>query len=169
MSSIAHAPVLPEPSPRQRLRQGGALLVGALVLALLLGDDPRRFFYVPIGLGAVYLLAALAGGRRGSYWATATVLLGWGAAVVLVREARPDLDTAGLYLLGTGLGVVAGLLLARRGLAVDPLGLAGTAVLAGAVLALAPQVSALTDARTFTLAVGLVGLVNVVRGLVASR
>jgi hypothetical protein len=169
MPSITHAPVLSERPPQQRLRQGAVLLAGGLVLALVLGDEPRRFFFVPIGLGVVYLLAALAGGRRGSYWATALVLLGWGAAVVFVREARPDLDTAGLYLLGSGLGVVAGLLLARRGLAVDPLGLGGTVVLAGAILTLAPQVAAFTEARTYALAVGLVGLVNVLLGLLAQR
>ena len=36
----------------------------------------------PLGIGLVYLLAAAVGGRRGGYWATATVLVGWGAAVV---------------------------------------------------------------------------------------
>jgi hypothetical protein len=169
MSRVASAPVLSGRPPDQRLRQGAVLLAGALVLGLLLGDDPRRFFWVPIGLGIVYLLAALAGGRRGGYWATAIVLIGWGAAVVLVQEARPELDTAGLYLLGTGLGVLAGLLLARTGVAVDPLGLAGTVVLAGGILALAPQVDALTEARTFALAVGLVGLVNVVLAVAARR
>lgn len=169
MSSIATAPVLSDRPPDQRLRQGAVLLVAALVLALLLGDDPRRFFLVPIGLGVVYLLAALAGGRSGGYWATATVLVGWGAAVVLVKELRPELDTAGLYLLGAGLGAVAGELLARAGVAVDPLGLAGTVVLAGAILALAPKVGAFTEARTFALAVGLVGLVNIVLAVVARR
>jgi len=169
MSPPTGAPRLAERPPEQRVRQGGALLAGALVMALVLGDEPRRFFFLPLGLGLVYLLAALAGGRRGAYWATAIVLLGWGAAVVLVREARPELDTAGLYLLGAGLGVLAGLLLERAGVAVDPLGLAGTVVLAGLVLALAPQVAALTEARTFALAVGLVGLVNVLAGLAARR
>ena len=155
--------------PGQRLRQGAALLAGALVLLVVLGDDPRRFSLVPIGLGLVYLVAALAGGARGGYWATALVLLGWGAAVLFVREARPELDTAGLYLAGAGLGVTIGVLLAHRGVAVDPLGLAATVVAAGAVLALAPQVEAFTEARTFALAVGLVGLVNVVAGAAGRR
>ena len=169
VSSVTPARAEAGRPPAQRLRQGGVLLVGALVLLLVLGDDGRRFFFVPIGLGLVYLAAALAGGRRGGYWATALVLLGWGAAVVLVREARPELDTAGLYLTGAGLGVVAGVLLARRGVAVDPLGLAGTVVAAGLALALAPQVEALTEARTFALAVGLVGLLNVVAGAAGRR
>lgn len=168
MTSIT-APAVADRPADQRLRQGAALLVGALVLALVLGDDPRRFYLVPIGLGAVYLAAALAGGPRGGYWATALVLLGWGAAVVLVQQADPDLDTAGLYLTGAGAGVLLGLLLARRGVEVDALGLAGTVVLAGLSLALSPQVGALTETRTFTLLVGLVGLVNVVMALVARR
>lgn len=150
----------------ERLRQGGILLAGAFVLALVLSDDPRRFFWVPLGLGLVYLAAALAGGKDGGYWATAVVLVGWGAAVVFVREARPELDLAGLYLLGAGLGAMVGVVLARRGWAVDPLGLAGTVALAGVLLALAPQVEALTEARTFALAVGAVGFVNVVLGLI---
>ena len=145
------------------------LLAGALVLGLVLGDDPRRFCLVPIGLGAIYLASALAGGRRGAYWATALPLLGWGTAVVFVQQARPDLDTAGLYLVGAGLGCVVGLLLARRGVAVDPLGLAGTVVLGGASLSLDPQVAALTEALTYALAVGAVGLVNVALALAARK
>jgi hypothetical protein len=169
VSSVTPARAGARRPPGQRLRQGAVLLAGALVLLVVLGDDPRRFSLVPIGLGIVYLLAALAGGRRGGYWATALVLLGWGAAVLYVREARPELDTAGLYLAGAGLGVVAGILLARRGVAVDALGLAGTVVAAGLILALSPQVEAFTEARTYALAVGLVGLVNVVAGAAGRR
>jgi len=169
MPSAADAQVLADRPAGERLRQGAVLLAGALVLGLVLGDDPRRFYLVPIGLGAIYLASALVGGRRGAYWATALALLGWGAAVVFVQRARPDLDTAGLYMAGAGLGCVAGLLLARRGVAVDPLGLAGTVVLGGALLALSSQVAALTEARTYALAVGAVGLVNVVLALVARR
>lgn len=157
---------LAERTPDQRLRQGGALLVGALIMLLVLGDDGAKFFYVPLALGLVYLAAAALGGRQGGYWATAVVLLGWGAAVVFAREARPDVDIAGLYLAGAGLGAVAGALMARAGFAVDALGLAGTIVLAGAILALSGQVDAFVEARTFALAVGAVGLFNVVLGAV---
>jgi hypothetical protein len=35
-----------------------------------------RFYWTPLILGITYLAAAAAGGRRGSYWATACVLVG---------------------------------------------------------------------------------------------
>jgi len=68
--------------PSLRLRQGCAMLGGALVFAVIVGPGPDRFYLTPLGIGLVYLLAAAVGGRRGGYWATATVLVGWGAAVV---------------------------------------------------------------------------------------
>ena len=156
--------------PPLRIRQGLVLLAGAIVLAVLLGPQDDRFYFVPLGLGLVYLAAAAAGGPRGGYWATALVLVGWGLAVVWVREGGPDLDTAGLYLAGAGLGATAGVLLARNGFAVDPLGLAGTVLAAGVVLALSPQwEEVLTEARTYALLVGVVGLANVVAGVLGAR
>ena len=86
-----------------------------------------------------------------------------------MREGRPDLETAGVYMVAVGLGAVAGLLLARRGVAVDALGLAGTIVLAGLSLAFAGQAEALVEARTYALAVGAVGLVNVIAGALSMR
>jgi hypothetical protein len=157
-------------SPDLRLRQGLVLLAGAVLFAILVGPDADNFYLVPLGVGLIYLAAAAAGGRDGGYWATAVVLVGWGLAVVWVREGNPDLDTAGLYLLGAGLGAIAGVLLARRGFAVDPLGLATTVALAGLVLAFAAQWSeVLEDARTYALLVGLVGLVNVAIGGAGGR
>ncbi len=150
-----------------RLRQGLVLLVGAVIFAVVVGPEPGRFYLTPLGLGLAYLAAAAAGGRRGGYWATAIVLVAWGLAVVWVRESRPDLDTAGVYMVAVGLGVVAGLLVARRGFAVDALGLAATIVLAGLSLAFATQWDALVEARSYATAVGLVGLVNAVAGAVA--
>ena len=150
-----------------RLRQGLVLLGGAVVLAAALGAEADRFYLVPLGVGLVYLAAAAIGGRDGGYWATAVVLVGWGAAVVWVREGRPDLDTAGLYLCGAGLGATAGLLLARRGFAVDPLGLTVTITVAGLILSVASRWSeVLEDARTYALLVGAVGLFNVVVGAI---
>lgn len=157
-------------TPENRLRQGLVLLLGAVAFVAVVGTEPADFYYVPLGLGVVYLASALAGGRQGAYWATAVVLVGFGAAVVFARKARPDLDVAGLYLLGTGLGATAGLLLARRGFAVDPLGATATIALAGAILAFQPQwPSVLGDARTYGLLVGLVGLANAVAGGIARR
>jgi hypothetical protein len=151
--------------PSLRLRQGIAMLGGALLFAVVVGPGPERFFLTPLGIGLVYLLTATVGGRRGGYWATATVLVGWGAAVVWAREGRPDLDIAGLYLAGAGLGAVVGAVLSRSGFAVSPLGLGATVAIAGLFLAAAarwPEV--LEEARTYALLVGLVGLANAVAG-----
>ncbi len=150
-----------------RLRQGLVLLLVAVVFAAVVGPEPDRFYLTPLGLGFAYLAAAAAGGRRGGYWATAIVLVAWGLAVVWVRESRPDLDTAGVYMVAVGLGAIVGLLIARRGVAVGALGLAGTIVLAGLSLAFATRWDELVEARSYAIAVGLVGLVDVVAGAVS--
>lgn len=156
--------------PATRLRQGLVMLLGALVFALVAGAEPGRFYLTPLGLGLIYLAAAALGGRRGGYWATASVLVGWGAAVFWARQGRPDLDVAGLYLLGAGLGATAGILLGRRGFAVDPLGLAATIAVAGLLLAFAPRwPEVLEEARVYALLVGAVGLANAVAGAVSLR
>jgi len=147
-----------------RIRQGLVLLGGAGLFLALVGPDPSGFYWTPLGIGLVYLSAAIAGGREGSYWAGALVLVGWGAAVVLVRRGHPDLDTAGLYLAGAGLGAVAGATLARWGFRVDALGAAATIALGGGLLAVQARWDPLTDQRSYALLVGLVGLVSVVRG-----
>lgn len=141
----------------------------AVVFAAVVGPDPDRFYLTPLGLGLVYLPAAAVGGRRGAYWATAIVLLAWGAAVVWLREGRPDLVTAGVYMTAVGVGAVAGMLLARRGFAVDALGLTATMILAGLALAFARQWDTLVEARAYALLVGVVGLVNAIGGAVAGR
>jgi hypothetical protein len=167
-ASISAGPTPLRPPPI-RLRQGLVLLAGALVFGLVLGSSPDRFYLVPLGLGLIYFAAAAAGGRRGGYWATALVLMSWGAAVVWVREGRPDLDASGLYLLGAGLGAALGVMLSRRGFSVDPLGLATTIAAAGLVLAVAGRwPGVLEEARTYALLVGLVGLGNAVAGAIAT-
>lgn len=153
-----------------RLRQGVILLVGAIVIVLAIGSSATGFYWTPLALGLVYLAGALSGGAQGSYWATAVVLIGWGAAVVVVRQLNPNLDTSGLYLLGAGLGATAGMLLARRGFAVDPLGMTLTVAVGGAALALESRYSSvLGDARFYALLLGAVGLVNVLLGALASE
>jgi len=91
------------------MRQGTILLLGGLVIVLVIGASPTGFYWTPLAFGLVYLAGALSGGRRGSYWATAVALVGWGSAVVVVRQLNPDLDTSGLYLAGAGLGATVGL------------------------------------------------------------
>lgn len=153
-----------------RLRQGAILLVGAIVIVLAIGSSPTGFYWTPLALGLVYLAGALSGGSQGSYWATAVVLTGWGAAVVVVRQLNPNLDTSGLYLLGAGLGATTGILLGRRGFAVDPLGMTLTVAVGGAVLALESRYSSLLgDARFYALLLGAVGVVNLVLGAFAGE
>lgn len=154
-------------SSSERLRQGLVLLLGAIAFVLIVGDATDRFAWTPLGIGLVYLAAAVAGGRDGGYWATAVVLVGWGLAVLWAREGRPDLDFSGLYLAGAGAGALTGVLLQRRGFAVDSAGLAGTVLAAGLILAFAAQwPEVLEEARTYALLVGAVGLFNVVAGAV---
>ena len=149
-----------------RLRQGLLLLAGGLALELLVAQGSLRFFWTPLILGLAYLAAAAAGGRTGGYWATACVLVGWGLSVVLIGETRPrDIDVAGAYLLGAGAGASVGALLTRAKLEVSQLGLCVTVAAAGLILALSPRApDVLDDARTYALALGAVGLVNVVLG-----
>lgn len=144
-----------------RLAQGIALALGAVALELLIvrGDTP--FYWTPLVIGLAYLAAAAVGRRSGGYWATALVLCGWGLAVVWAGSGSPELDMAGLYMAGAGLGAVAAIGLGRAGFDSEPLGAAATVAAAGAILALAIKVPELEDARTFALALGAVALVNV--------
>jgi hypothetical protein len=151
--------------PGVRLNQAILLLAGALFLVFIVAPEDGRFYWTPLTIGLAYLGAAVAGGRDGGHWATACALTGWGAAVVLAGAARPDLDVSGLYLVGAGLGIVAGLLLQRAGFEVNTVGLAGTIAVAGLILALTTQADVLEDARTYAAAMGLVAIVNVVLAL----
>lgn len=148
-----------------RVRQGAVLLVGSIVFVLVVGEGPDTFYWSPLGIGLVYLAASAVGGREGGYWAGALVLVGWGAAVVYAREAQPDVDIAGLYLAGAGLGATAAVAVQRLGVRADPLGATATVAISGAILALSGEWDALLEARSYGLFVGAVGLVNLVWGL----
>lgn len=72
-----------------------------------------------------------------------------------------DIDAGGGYLLGAGLGAVVGVLLARQRFDVSPLGPGGTVTAAGFTLVILPRApDLLFDARTFAVALALVGVVN---------
>jgi len=145
------------------------LLAGAVVFSVVVGSGPDTFYWTPLGIGLVYLAAAFSGGRRGGYWSGALVLVGWGTAVAYAHEARPDLDIAGLYLAGAGIGACAAVAAQRLHVKADALGATLTVVVAGAILALSGEFAELTDARTYAEFVGAVGLVNVAWALLASR
>ena len=156
-------------SPALRLRQGFVLLAGAIVFSLVVGSGPDTFYWTPLGIGLVYLASAVSGGRAGGYWSGALVLVGWGAAVAYAREARPDVDLAGLYLAGAGIGASVAIALQRLGVKADPLGAALTVAVAGAILAFSDALPELTDARTYAVFVGAVGLVNIAWALLEDR
>jgi len=153
--------------PGVRLNQAILLLAGALFLVIVVAPEPGRFYWTPLTIGLAYLGAAIVGGRDGGHWAMACALTGWGAAVVLAGAARPDLDVSGLYLIGAGLGVLAGLLLQRAGFSVSTIGLPVVVIGGGLALALTTQAPGLLeDARTYAAAMGVVALVNIVLALV---
>lgn len=150
-----------------RGRQAAALLAGALVLELLEVRGSTPLFWTPLALGLTYLLAAIIGGPHGGYWATACVLVGWGAGVAIVGSAGPSLDTSGVYLAGAGLGALVGAGLARRGFDVSAAGMAATIALGGVALALSPHVDRLDQASTYVALLAVVAVINGALGVVA--
>ena len=154
-------PVSAKPAGVRRT-QGALFLAGALIIFFLLGDDPKRFQELPLALGIVYLAAAIAGGRSGGHWATATTLLGFGLAVLAVREGWVDWGSAPAYLVGFAAGALAAAALERRGFDATLGGVAVTGLVTGLIFALEPDVVAFGDARYYAGAVALVGVVNLV-------
>jgi hypothetical protein len=111
--------LLPRPKTRSlRVTQGVILLVGAIVIVVAIGASPTGVHPTPATVSLTYLAAAMSCGSQGSDWATLVVLVGWGDAVIVVRQVQPNLDTAGLYLVSAGLGATVGMCVARRGFAV---------------------------------------------------
>lgn len=147
---------------RVRRTQGALLLVGAVVIFLRLGDDPKRFQELPLALGLAYLAAAIAGGRGGGHWATATTLTGFGLAVLAVHEGWVDWGSAPTYLVGVGAGALVAAGLERRDFDATLGGVALTTVAAGLLFAYQGDVDALSDARTYAVALAVVGAVNLV-------
>jgi hypothetical protein len=83
-------PFRPSATPRRlRFQQSAILLAGAVVIVVVIGDSHSGFYFTPLTVGLVYLAGAAAGGRKGIYWATAVVLVGWGAAVDRVHQFTP--------------------------------------------------------------------------------
>lgn len=145
-----------------RIRQGVILLVGALALQLLAGsDDPRLdFYWTPAIIGATYTLAAISGGRDGSYWSTGPVVLGWGATVVWLNEARPDVFASSAYAFGMGLGVLLSALAGRAGARIDPVAIGATATITGFIFMLDRRVEQIGDSTTFAISLAVVGAAN---------
>jgi hypothetical protein len=151
--------------PAVHINRAILLLAGAAFLIVMVVPDDDRFYWTPLVLGLSFLAAAAAGPRTSGPWAPACVLVGWGAAVVFVRLAEPDLDTSGVYLAGAGAGVMAGTELARRGFAVDPTTLAATLVIGGALLALSTVAGIFVDARAYAALLGSLAVAQFVRAV----
>jgi hypothetical protein len=151
-----------------RVRQGLVLLAGAAAY-LLLAEGPLDFDWTPLLLGLAYLAAAAVGGRHGGHWPTACVLVGWGLAVVLVREAGLEVTEGGAQVAGVGAGVVALALLARAGFDADLLGAGATALAAGILEALARDVDLLVEPLLYAVLLALVGVVNLALALSPGR
>jgi len=148
--------------PAVRLRQGLALLGGAGVVELLLGVGPLGFFWTPLLVGLAYLAAAALGGRANGHWATAVVLVAFGAVVVLLHEVNTGINPPAGYLLAVGLGGMAAAALAPRGFSVDALGVAGAIAAAGLFLFLVDDYpSVLGRAEAYAVLLALVGAANV--------
>jgi len=153
------------PITRQaRLVHAAIFIVGAILLQILIGADgaPLAFYWLPGMIGAIYCVAALSGGRGGSFWATGLVLLGWGATVVWLMEVKPDVEGSGAYAFGMGLGVTLAAIAARAGYKVDFLAAGVTALAVGAVFMLSGRVDAFADASTFALLLAIVAIANAV-------
>lgn len=144
-----------------RRRQGAVLLGGALALYLLLEIGSLPFFWTPLIVGLAYLAAAGSAGPRGSYWATAVVITGWGLGVVALGEGWIDeVSTASGYLLAAGAGALVAAGLARAGYAIDLLGVAASVFAAGLLFALVDRIDALADPATYAAALAVVGLIR---------
>jgi hypothetical protein len=145
-----------------RINRAILLLAGGVFLTVMVAPDDDRFYWTPLVLGLSFLAAAAVGPRTSGPWAPACALVGWGAAVVFVRLAEPELDTSGVYLVGAGAGVMIGVELARRGFASDPTTLAATVVIAGALLALSTTAGIFADARTYAAFLGALAVAQLI-------
>jgi hypothetical protein len=87
-----------------------------------------------------------------------------------VFELSPPVGDAPAYLLGAGVGALAGAVLQRAGFAVDLAGVGATIAVVGALYALQPQAPELiTSAALYAVALAAVAAVNLVLGLRARR
>jgi hypothetical protein len=100
--------------PRGR-RAAAVMFGGAVVYAVLLGAAGVTFNITPLAFGVVVAAAAVAGAspRLGSI---AAGLIGWGAAVLLVRSGPlPDDHESAAFLVGAAVGLAVGSVIAHRG------------------------------------------------------
>lgn len=116
-----------------RRARGVALIVGAVAAYLLTERGPLDFTWVPLLLGASYLLAALTGGERGPLWSPALVLLAFGVGDLLYLGGHlpRGLDEGAVYIVALGIGVLLCAVAERGGFAVSLVGAGAAVLLAG--------------------------------------
>ncbi|MCW2613061.1 MAG: hypothetical protein JWN08_55 [Frankiales bacterium] len=116
-----------------RRRRGTVLLLAAVAVVVLVGDDrPLPFLWLPLVTGLGYLLAAAAGGRDGDLWGPGLVVTGFGLGAVLTVDGPVGGDLfAPVVLTTVGAGAVLALLLPRVGIPVDAMSVAAAVLLSG--------------------------------------
>ena len=116
-----------------RRRRGLVLMLAAVAVVVLVGDDrPLGFLYLPLITGVSYLLAAAAGGRHGDLWGPGLVVTAFGLGAVLSIDGPLGGALFSPVVLTTvGAGAVLAMLLRRLGIPVDGLSVAAAVLLSG--------------------------------------
>jgi len=115
--------------------RGAVLLAGAAVLVGLVRGAGLRFYWVPLVLGLVYLVAAAASRSRGTLWGPGWVLAAVGLTEALWFQAHRPADSfefAELTLLAAGTGAVLAAGMRAVGVEVSAMSLALAVLLTGA-------------------------------------
>jgi hypothetical protein len=150
-----------------RRRVGVGLLAGALLVWW--GGGALGFDWVPLLAGLGYLLAAWGGGPKEGPWGPACVLVGWGAAVVAVREGWVEQPEAPMFLVGVGAGLVAAALLRERGHQIGIGGTGAAVLVAGLAYLFVDDVEALAEPTTYAVAIAAYGVLNLLEVKVGRR
>ena len=102
------------PTEARAFASAAAVLAGAGAYAVLEGTGALAFTATPAILGVTAIVAGLIG-TRPRVTATGLVLLGWGAAVLLVAHGVvPAARTTPAYMLGVGAGLLVAAAVAPR-------------------------------------------------------
>ena len=124
-----------------RLRRGGPLIVGAVVILVLLqpiGSLPLRG-WIPVLIGLSYVASGLLSGRRGLLLAPGIVIATWGLAPMTVQYTGDEFG--GMFYLTLGTGLLVAALLAQKGWSrITPMSLALPVLFIGGTMAIAPHV-----------------------------
>lgn len=147
-----------------RRLQGAVLLAGAVVFYLLLDRADIGFHWTPFVLGAIYLVAAVIGGPRGSYWSTAVVLTIFGLGPIARFEYAADFSAASLYVVALGLAVLVAGQLAERGFAITTTAVGATILALGVVFAEQTHLEVVTEPLLYSGLLAAVGIARLVAG-----